>query len=110
MSSNTSVVEFISADQHAEVLEDLAAAPNVKFLKMFPRKGNLTRAKVVSAFHDAFDQIGGVSRLSLWADSNPEKFFALYARLLPPASHPDLNGDTELRVIHVLPPTKLDRE
>lgn len=104
------IVEFISAESvvSEDTLRDLAQATSLNFLKVFPRKGSLSRSVVIAAFHDAFQQIGGVSRLSLWADSHPEEFFKLYARLLPPSSHPDLDGTREYLIRHVLPPTKLD--
>lgn len=35
------------------------------------------------AFINAFELIGGVSRLVMWADQNPTEFYKLYARLLP---------------------------
>lgn len=102
------VIEFIPANQ-AETLGALAVEPNLNFLKVFPRKGAVSRAAVVEAFHTAFQQIGGVSRLALWADTHPEEFFKLYARLLPPSSHPDLDsGAAGHRIVHVLPPTALD--
>jgi hypothetical protein len=63
---------------------------------------------VVQAFNDAFEQIGGIYRLSLWADSHPDEFFKLYARLLPPSSHPELDDKKDVKVLHVLPPTALD--
>lgn len=100
------VVEFIPAG--TQVLEDLSKQENLKFLKVFPKKGALSRTAVIEAFHDAFQQIGGVSRLSLWADTHPEEFFKLYARLLPPASHPDMDGSREFIVRHILPPSALD--
>lgn len=102
------VVEFIPASEESKTLSALAAEPNLKFLKVFPKKGALSRGAVIAAFHDAFEQIGGVTRLSLWADIHPEEFFKLYARLLPPASHPDMDGSREFIVRHILPPTALD--
>lgn len=104
------VIEFIPAGQstESETLTALAHQPNLKFLKIFPRKGKLTREKVVEEFNAAFEQIGGISRLALWADTHPEEFFKLYARLLPAASHPDLDSNREFIVRHVLPPTLLD--
>lgn len=102
------IVEFIPASVESKTLDQLAAAPNLTFLKVFPKKGQLSRTAVVEAFHDAFQQIGGVSRLSLWADMHPEEFFKLYARLLPPSSHPDLDGSREFVVRHILPPCALD--
>jgi hypothetical protein len=34
------------------------------------------------AFQSAFELIGGIPRLALWAHQNPDKFFPLYARFL----------------------------
>ena len=39
--------------------------------------------KAADAFQQAFDMIGGVPRLALWADKNPTAFFALYSKLIP---------------------------
>lgn len=103
------LVEFVQAEE-VETLQALAEQPNLKFLKVFPRKGQLSRTAVIDAFNTAFQQIGGVSRLSLWADAHPEEFFKLYARLLPPSSHPDLDGSREFIVRHILPPTNLDKD
>jgi hypothetical protein len=35
------------------------------------------------AFQAAFDRIGGVERLSSWAEENPGEFYKLYGRLIP---------------------------
>lgn len=104
------VIEFVAAsEQTQETLSELSKQPNLKFLKIFPRKGNLTRERVVESFHEAFEQIGGVNRLALWADTHPEEFFKLYARLLPPSSHPGMDGQRDFKIVHVLPPTQLDK-
>jgi hypothetical protein len=34
------------------------------------------------AFQSAFELIGGIPRLALWANENPDKFFPIYARFL----------------------------
>lgn len=39
--------------------------------------------KAADAFQAAFDLIGGVPRLALWADKNPTAFFSLYSKLIP---------------------------
>jgi len=104
------IVEFVAAaDENTVTLGALAQQPNLRFLKVFPRSGQLSRTAVVDAFNTAFQQIGGVSRLSLWADTHPDEFFKLYARLLPPSSHPDMDGSREFVVRHILPPTVLDK-
>jgi hypothetical protein len=43
----------------------------------------LKDSKAAKAFQQAFDMIGGVPRLALWADQNPTKFYALYSKLVP---------------------------
>ena len=52
------------------------------------RKGRnpYSRQSVKENFESAFQLIGGVPRLALWADKNPTQFFTLYAKLLPAAS------------------------
>jgi len=39
--------------------------------------------KAADAFQSAFDLIGGIPRLALWADKNPTAFFGLYSKLIP---------------------------
>lgn len=46
-----------------------------------PRQLRTQRAS--AAFQQAFEIIGGVPRLALWADRNPDKFYPLFARLIP---------------------------
>jgi hypothetical protein len=66
-----------------------------------------SRSDVINAFRDAFQVIGGTTRLALWANANPDKFFPLYAKLLPSTSFNF--GDTGQQVIiHAIPPTALD--
>lgn len=43
----------------------------------------LKSSKAAKAFQQAFEQIGGVPRLALWADQNPSKFYHLYSKLVP---------------------------
>jgi hypothetical protein len=68
----------------------------------------LRRADVVSAFNTAFQMIGGIPRLALWADENPSEFYKLYARLLPSAASDELNLVKEIRIVHSLAPPAYD--
>lgn len=43
----------------------------------------LKDSRAAKAFQQAFEMIGGVPRLALWADQNPTKFFTLYSKLVP---------------------------
>jgi hypothetical protein len=68
------------------------------------RNSALRRSEVVTAFNLAFQMIGGVPRMALWADQNPGEFYKLYARLLPSQASQDLDSTSALRVVHALPP------
>lgn len=76
--------------------------------------GRLARARegfnrqdVINAFNEAFEQMGGVRRLALWADQNPGEFFKLYAKLLPSSSQ-DVNTGTTIVIQHAVPRSTLD--
>lgn len=43
----------------------------------------LKDSRAAKAFQQAFEMIGGVPRLALWADQNPTKFYTLYSKLVP---------------------------
>jgi hypothetical protein len=97
------VVEFIPKDSFEH-----------EFGKMAQKKGKLTsrefsRRQVVDAFQEAFETVGGVRRLAIWANDNPTEFYKLYARLLPSQSSKDLEDSKEVHIIHVLPKTSLDK-
>lgn len=40
-------------------------------------------SRAAQAFQQAFELIGGVPRLALWADQNPSKFYTLFSKLVP---------------------------
>jgi hypothetical protein len=48
--------------------------------------------KAANAFQHAFELIGGVPRLALWADKNPSAFFALYSKLIPSTVQAQVNS------------------
>lgn len=67
---------------------------------------NKTTVAAKEAFAAAFDQLGGVERLVLWAKLNPTEFFKLYARLIPV----ELSGEVKQRIqiVDDIPPAKPD--
>jgi len=73
-----------------------------------PRSTGYTRQQVVNAFHDAFELVGGVPRLAAWAHLNPDKFFQLYAKLLPSQAQSEVKNTGEIKIIHALAPNALD--
>jgi hypothetical protein len=89
-------------------LTDLATSGNGVSRISVPRE--LQRKRVVNAFQDAFELIGGVPRLAHWADQSPSAFYKLYARLLPTTAQQQLEHSGEIIVKHVLPRGPLDTE
>lgn len=75
-----------------------------------PHTNEFSRLDVANNIEAAFRLIGGVDRLTLWANANPGEFFTkVYPKLLP-ASSVNINGDnTKVVVEHVLPATELDK-
>lgn len=52
--------------------------------------------KAADAFQAAFDLIGGIPRLALWADKNPTAFFSLYSKLIPSSVKTELNATIKI--------------
>lgn len=108
------VIEFEDEEEYSEVadqcveLSKLANRGNGVSRLHVPRE--LERKKVVNAFHNAFDLIGGTVRLAHWADTHPTDFFKLYARMIPSEANQKITHDGEYTVRHILPPGPLDKE
>ena len=90
-----------------DVLSKMSDQASPKLPMMTKAKNGFSRTDVVDAFVSAFEMIGGVPRLALWANANPDKFYPLYAKLLPATTQ--VIGDMgELVIIHRIAPTALD--
>jgi hypothetical protein len=94
-----------AADKCRE-LSGLAESGNGVSRISVPRE--LKRQRVVNAFQDAFELIGGVPRLAHWADTHPTDFYKLYARLLPAEASKKVTHDGGVVIKHVLPRGPLD--
>jgi len=70
-------------------------------------RDGFSRQDVVNAFQNAFTMIGGVQRLALWANANPDKFYPLYAKLMPSTSI-QIGDNARVQIVHALAPTALD--
>jgi hypothetical protein len=66
----------------------------------------LRREKIARAYDDAFELIGGVPRLALWAHEDPKEFYKLHAKLIPTEQKNQFDGT--IRVIGFVQPTELD--
>lgn len=72
----------------ASTLEPVMCSPEFQHLMQVGLMGSrlpqtLRSKRAAAAFQQAFDLIGGVPRLALWADQNPDKFYSLYSKLIP---------------------------
>lgn len=56
----------------------------------------LKSKKAADAFQSAFDLIGGIPRLALWADKNPTAFFSLYSKLIPSSIQAEVNATIKI--------------
>ena len=109
--TESNVVQFISEEDYAEEMREMGEtlrelSEDSRANVVVPRA--VGRKRVVNAFMEAFEMVGGVNRLAYWAHENYSEFIKLHAKLLPGSSQ-KLLDDTEERVIkHVIPPTELD--
>lgn len=65
------------------------------------------RMDVVNAFQQAFQMIGGVPRMALWANANPDKFYPLYSKLMPSTAI-TIGDNSQVIIQHAIPPGPLD--
>lgn len=80
-------------DEDDDTLRRIASRPRPQAV---PRA--VSRKRVERAFLNAFELIGGVPRLALWADQNPTEFYKLYARLLPGGPPKEDNGPINITI------------
>ena len=90
-------------------MEPLVSLSNGKTIRV-PKNPHFTRKDVVQAFQSAFELIGGVPRLALWANDNQSDFFKLYARLLPAQSSSALGEANVLRIEMSIARSPLDEQ
>lgn len=57
---------------------------------------------------EAFEQIGGVRRLTLWADRNETEFFKMLGRTIPQAQLLEMHAKMQMSILPALPPSPLD--
>ena len=102
------LTQLVSADEFGQmglVFRDIAES-NKQFTRL-PNKP-FDRQRVVAAFQEAFELIGGVPRLAMWGHANPTEFYKLYGKLLPQSNMLDVMGKMEHHILPALPPSKLD--
>jgi hypothetical protein len=86
-------------------LTDVARSSQ-KMIKDPPTKNR--KQKLLIAMDETFDLIGGVPRLAIWADQNPDEYYKLYAKTLPQQIQASIDGKLTHIIRPALPPTALD--
>jgi hypothetical protein len=94
-------------DRTFEIIESRSSRPDPAPSGLTRKHDGFTRQDVVLAYARAFQMIGGVPRLALWANANPDKFFPLFAKFQP--STTIVVGDNStVEILHAIPRTDLD--
>lgn len=63
----------------------------------------LRTSKAAKAFEQAFELIGGVPRLALWADRNPSKFYAMFSKMIPATVQGNIQKDIRVMISWATP-------
>jgi hypothetical protein len=82
-------------------------SPKPAKLPFNKKTDGFSRTDVVNAFQDAFRMIGGVQRMALWANANPDKFYPLYTKLLPSTAI-QIGDNAQVIIQHAIPKGALD--
>lgn len=101
MDKDSSLPAVLVSDETAEIARFYDVS-RLESVKRSPRRTN-------NAVHDAFDLIGGVPRLAVWADKNPGEFFT---KLLPKTlqSHQQQEHSGVITIVSKVPRTAIDGE
>lgn len=111
--SDDKVIEFIPRNEWEKkfAAEADKVIPLKEGDKPMRLSKELSRKRVVSAFMDAFELLGGTPALVEWAQASNENktnFYKLYSRLLPGQATELDNSDKKTYIGHVLAKTSLD--
>jgi hypothetical protein len=81
-------------DEWQEVFTELAERG--KSVTRLPKK-SVDRDKILRAMDEAFELIGGVPRLAIWASNNPGLFYPLWVKAAP--RHMSVDADHKISFI-----------
>ncbi len=93
------------SEQMDTVLSEVAKS--CKMVSQAPRK-KFEREKFLAAMDEAFELIGGVPRLAIWADQNPTEFYRLMGKTIPQANMLDIVGKMQMQILPALGRSPLD--
>lgn len=95
------------SEQMHEILS--AEGQKARAVMQAPRR-KFDRQRFLDAMSEAFEQIGGVARLTIWADKNPTEFYRLMKATIPQAQLLDIQGRMSMQILPALGPSPLDED
>lgn len=94
------------SDGMAEFLSD--AAKGTQKINRVPRAG-YKKERFLSAMQEAFEIIGGVPRLALWADKNQDEFYKLCGKTIPGLlQQHNISVNVPVKIVSAIAPSALD--
>lgn len=106
--SDPNLKQFLTDEdfgQMGKTFSDLAESG--KSLTRLPNRP-FSRRRVLEAIDEAFELIGGVPRLAIWAHVNPTEFYKLWGKTIPAASQMEIMGKVHHIIRPALPRSPLD--
>lgn len=97
--------DSLYSEQMHDALSDTAKL--ARSIQSPPRR-KFDRQIFLDAMAEAFEQIGGVRRLTLWADKNETEFYRLMKSTIPQAQLLDIQAKMSMQILPALPPSALD--
>jgi hypothetical protein len=99
--------DILYSEQMHDALSDTAKL--ARSIQNPPRR-KFDRMVFTEAMMEAFEQIGGVRRLTLWADKNTTEFYRLLKATIPQAQLLDIQAKFQMQILPALAPSPLDDE
>lgn len=108
LTDDPALTQFVSREEFGEMGKTFSElAEKAAGFTRLPRKP-FDRQRVIEAFQESFELIGGVPRLAMWGHHNPTEFYKLYGKLIPQSNMLDVMGKLEHHILPALPPSALD--
>jgi hypothetical protein len=108
--SDPNLKQFLTDEQFGEMGETFhKLAESGKSLTRLPQRA-FSRRQVLEALDEAFQLIGGVPRLAIWAHANTGDFYKIWAKTIPAASQMEIMGKVQHIIRPALQRSPLDGE
>jgi hypothetical protein len=108
MDEESALTQFVSKDEFGEMGEVFnELADKSRGITRLPKRA-FDRQRVLQSLDEAFELIGGVPRMAIWAHHNPTEFYKLWGKTIPQSNMLDVMGKIEHHILPALPSSPLD--